>query len=192
MEFENYIGIMNLIVTALIGVISWFVSAYLTKKTIQKKQISYEIKMFPIISKNYLSKTSELSVSYKNEILPEPTLLAVDIINSGNSSIENPPIVVEATGATYVRPGYIEDFPPGYDKIWELERLDAESCEIKIGHINPGQVVKARFFLDEMPDELPMFKCPMKDLVVRQVNTELKEVVLATFIDALKISVNKI
>jgi hypothetical protein len=188
LNLSEYLGLGSIIATVLVGIISWILSAYLTKKTLKRKKINYEIKMFPIISKDFFSKSSDLKIYFKDELLPEPTLLAVDIINSGNVAIENPPIEIEALGATYIIPGYIEDIPPGYEKIWELERTDAESCAIHLEHINPGQVVKARFFLDELPKFPPVFKSPMKDLEIREVDTEIKKVFLESLISALELT----
>jgi hypothetical protein len=178
MGLQEYLGIGSIVATILVGVVSWIVSANLTKKSLLQKKLSYEIRMFSIVSNQFLNKSNELEIYYKKELLPEPTLLAIDIINSGKSSIENPPIVVDAKGTTYIIPGYIEDVPPGYEDLWSLDRKDAETCSINLEHINPGQVVKARFFLDEFPKEVPVFKCPMKDVEIKEVNTEIKKVLL--------------
>lgn len=110
--------------------------------------------------------SAALTIEFNGEQLVEPTLLSVDIVNLGNRAIENPPIIIEAVGATYVIPIYIEDVPPGYEDLWTLERTDAEQCAIRLEHINPDQVVKARFFLDEVPSQIPVFKCAMKDVSV--------------------------
>lgn len=178
MKLSDYLTIGSIAATIVIGILSWFVSAYITKKGLQKKRLSYEIKIHPIISKAFFNKTDDLKVYFKNELLPDPTLLSIDIMNTGNVAIERPPIEVEAVGATYVIPGYIEDIPLGYEELWTMERTDAEKCSIRLDHINPGQVVKARFFLDENPKELPLFKCPMKNLEIKKINTEMKELIM--------------
>lgn len=134
------------------------------------------MELFPILSQGLLK--DQLEITYKGEVLPEPTLLAVNIRNTGNVAIDNPPIEIEAIGTTYVIPGYIEDVPPGYENLWTLERSDAESCKIKLDHINPGQIVKARFFLDEIPDKKLLFKCPMRDLTIKEVDPKAKEKLL--------------
>lgn len=182
MKVSDYIAIAGIVATIVVGIISWFVSAHLTKKSINKQSLNYEIKLYPIISKVFLSKSSDLRIYYKDDILPEPTLLAVDIVNTGNVAIENPPIEIEAHGATYIIPGYIEDIPPGYEDIWSIERSDAETCIIQLQHINPGQVVKARFFLDELPLKAPVFKCPMKDVEIREVtDSEMLDLLSGNF-----------
>ena len=178
MQLQDFLAIGGIVATLIVGIISWFVSAYLTKKSQQKKILTYEMKKYHIISTDFLKKSNDIKVYYKDDILPEPTLLAVDIINSGNIAINNPPIEIDAVGATCIIPGYIEDIEPGYEDLWSLERTNAESCAIKLAHINPAQVVKARFFLDEFPTEMPIFKCPMENLKIRKVDTELKRVLL--------------
>lgn len=82
----------------MIGIISWVLSSYLTKKSLTKKKINYEIKLFPIISNNFVTRTSDSQIYFHDKLLTEPTLLAVDIINSGNAAIECPPIEIEAVG----------------------------------------------------------------------------------------------
>jgi hypothetical protein len=115
---------------------------------------------------NVQSSRRDLTIMFRNELLDEPVLLSVDIVNLGTRAIELPPIIVEAVGTTYVIPINIEDIPKGYEDLWTLERTDGDQCSIRVEHINPGQVLKARFFLDELPDAMPVFKCAMKDLKV--------------------------
>jgi hypothetical protein len=138
----------------------------------------------------------ELKITFKDELLTEPVLLTVDIANTGNTEILCPPIEIEAMDSTYVIPGYFESVPNGYEDLWELERTDADSCAIKLDHINPGQIVKARFLLDEMPKKKPILKCPLPGLEIRklenvEVNSFLQLIIeiwspkLATTIKAL-------
>jgi len=95
--------------------------------------------------------------------------LEVDIINSGNVALLNPPIKIESKDTTYIIPAYLEDVPDGYDFHWNIEREDGETCLIKADHINPGQIVKARFLMDKMPPECPMFICAMPDLKIKRI-----------------------
>ncbi|PIC80556.1 hypothetical protein CSV75_01830 [Sporosarcina sp. P18a] len=188
MEFQEYLGIGSILATIIVGVISWWVSSYVTKKSLKRQKLNYEIKLYPIISKGFLNKSDDLQIHYQEELLPDPTLLAVDIINSGNVAIENPPIEIKALGATYIIPGYIEEIPAGYEELWELTRTDAEACAVKLAHINPGQIVKARFFLNELPSNPPVFQCPMKDLELQEVNTEMKQIFMNSLLSTLPFS----
>jgi hypothetical protein len=171
MTTEQNIAFASLIASVVIGVISWVVSARIARKSFRSPKLNYRLSMSPLLSKSSLSATSGLKIEYNGELLVEPTLLSVDIINAGDIAIENPPIEIEAVGATYVIPGYFEDVPPGYEALWSIERTDAEACAIHLAHINPKQVAKVRFFLDENPKEEPIFKCPMKNLTVKRVNS---------------------
>lgn len=185
MTAQDYWALGGITATVGVGVISWILSAYLTKKSLKEKKLSYSIKLYPLVSKDIFRNSTDLKIEYKGEPLPEATLLAVDIANIGNDPIENPPIVIEAKGATYVLPGYIEGVEPGYDEIWELERTDAESCAIKVKHINPKQIIKARFLLDEFPDVEPIFKCPMPGLkLIKKVDTEMPKKIMLSILSA--------
>ncbi len=171
MSTEQKIALASLIASIFIGVISWIVSARIARKNFSAPKLHYRMSMSPLLSKSTPAVTSGLKIEYNGELLVEPMLLSLDIINAGDVAIENPPIEIEAVGATYVIPGYFEDVPPGYEKLWSIERTDAESCAVHLPHINPKQVAKVRFFLDENPIEEPLFKCPMKDLIVKRVGS---------------------
>jgi len=178
MELGNLISIWNIVATVMIGIITCIVTIYLTKKSMKTKKLTYEMKLTPLIPSGREEDFKNFKIYYNDEQLVKPYLLSVDIINSGNTAIENPPIEIEAMDATYIIPGYFEDIPPGYDDLWLSERKDAEICSISLEHINPGQVAKVRFYLDEEPGEEIVFKCPMKDLQLRRVKTELRESIL--------------
>lgn len=173
MEAEHYIGLGGVIATIFGVVVTWIVA----KRTQETKRLSYRITAEPLFKKQIDDPDGQLEITYRGELVPEPVLLAVDIVNTGNKEIENPPIEIEAVGATYIIPGYFESVPPGYEDLWTLDRTDAESCAIRVEHLNPGQVVKARFLLDEIPSELPVFKCPMAGVEIRPwEKTELSKI----------------
>lgn len=183
MTTQDYFALGGIIATVVVGVTSWVLSAYLAKKSLKSRKLRYSIKLYPVVSKEILKNSTSLKIEYDGDPLPEPTLLAVDIENVGSEYIKDPPIEIEAQGATYVLPGYIEDTPPGYDDIWELSRTEAESCAIKVKHINPGQTIRARFLLDEFPEKEPIFKCPMEGVkVYKKLDTEIpKSIILSVF-----------
>ncbi len=164
---SDLIGISGVAATILAALIAWLVSAWATKRSLAKQAIGYRMIMSPLLTIDKVpGGSAALKIEFNGEQLVEPTLLSVDIVNLGNRALENPPIVIEAVGATYVIPIYIESVPLGYEDLWSLERTDAEKCAVRLEHINPGQVVKARFFLDEVPSQMPVFKCAMKDVSV--------------------------
>jgi len=164
---SDWIAISGVAATLIAAAIAWLVSAWATKRSLAQQALGYRMTMSPLLAIDKVpGGSADLKIEFKGEQLVEPTLLSVDIVNLGNRAIENPPIIIEAVGATYVIPIYIEDVPPGYEDLWTLERTDAEQCAVRLEHINPQQVVKARFFLDEIPAQMPVFKCPMKDVSV--------------------------
>jgi hypothetical protein len=178
MKMSDIISVWSIVVTLFVGLVTWIVTYYLTKKSIKTKKLSYEMKLTPLIPAGREEDFKKFKIYYNDAQLVKPYLLSVDIINSGNIAIENPPIEIEALDATYIIPGYFEDIPPGYEDLWSSERVDAEVCNIKLEHINPGQIAKVRFYLDEEPSNDIVFKCPMKDLKVKRVKTELRKNIL--------------
>lgn len=194
---SDIIAISAVIVTLLVGVVSWFVSAALARRSMSRKEFQYRLKMTPLLDKHRFREANQITMSYKDEVIDELVLLELDIINSGNVAIENPPIKIEAQDATYIIPAYIDDVPDGYDDFWEFEREDGETCLIKVKHINPGQVLKARFLMDQVPSGEPMFTCPMPNLKIkRTTNIELSplaskllEITYPTLANAIKVTV---
>jgi hypothetical protein len=169
---SDWIGISGIAATIIAALIAWFVSAWSTKKSLATQTLGYRMSLSPLLAMDRVpGGKASLKIEFNGEQLVEPTLLSVDVVNLGNRAVERPPIVIEAVGATYVIPIYIEDAPPGYEDLWKLERTDADQCAVQLDHINPGQVVRARFFLDEVPKQMPVFKCPMKDVKVTEIKS---------------------
>lgn len=177
---SDIIGIIGAFSTIIVGLISWFISALHMKKTMQRKELQYSMKITPLINKDLFKETNKLEIKYENDIIEELVLLEINIINSGNMAIENPPIRIESKDATYIIPAYLEDVPDGYDEHWTIEREDGEVSLIKVKHINPGQIIKAKFLMDKMPPENPMFICAMPDLKIKRIsNIEISTIALS-------------
>lgn len=193
----DIIAITAVIVTLVVGVVSWFVSAALTHRSIKRMEIQYRLKMTPLLDKSRFREANQITMSYKEDVIDELVLLEVDIINSGNVAIENPPFKIESKDATYIIPAYIDDIPDGYDTFWAFEREDGETCLIKANHINPGQVLKARFLMDQMPAGEPIFICPMPNLNICRTNNieispfanKLLEVMYPALASAIKVTI---
>lgn len=165
---SDVIGIMGAVATVVIGILSWFFSAAHSRKTMQRKELQYRIRVTSLVNNKIFKEAEKLEIKYKDDVIDELVFLEVDIINSGTVAILNPPIKIESRDATYIIPAYFEDVPDGYDLHWGIEREDGETCRIKADHINPGQIIKARFLMDNLPPEEPMFTCAMPDLSVKR------------------------
>jgi hypothetical protein len=164
MSTDQYIALGGAISTLLGVVITWLVA----RGTHPRKELTYRVRMDPLISSKIVDTGKKLVIHYGDELLPHPVLLSVDITNTGNVPVETPPVEVAASGTTYVIPGYFEDLTPGYEDLWSIDRTDAESCAIVLAHINPGQTARARLLMDELPRAVPIFKCPMAGLSLRE------------------------
>lgn len=182
---SDVIAISAVVVTLLVGGISWFVSAALARRAMSRKELQYRLRMTPLLDKSRFREADQIVMSYKEDVIDELVLLELDIINSGNVALENPPIKIEAPDATYIIPAYIDDIPAGYDEHWDFEREDGEICLIKVNHINPGQVIKARFLMDKVPSGEPVFTCPLPNLKVSRTNNIKISPVVSKFIEIL-------
>lgn len=182
---SDIIGLFGAGATILIGVLTWFISAAHVRKSMQRKELQYRMRITPLLNKNLFKETDKLEIQYKGDTIDELVFLEVDIINSGNVALENPPIKIESRDATYIIPAYIEDIPDGYDGRWEIEREDGETILIKAEHINPGQIIKARFLMDTMPPKDPMFVCPMPNLTIKRISDIEASPIAAKLLEAM-------
>lgn len=165
---KDFIGLGGIIATIVVGIFTCLVTWKLTMKTIKQLKLTYSIHISPILS-NSFTKNKELSltdlqIKYKNKMLQNPCLLTLDIINIGNEAINNPPIKVKCNENIEIIPGYFEDVPHGYEKLWTINKHDSAGCTISLEHINPKQIVKARLFLDDFPKDKIIFECPMENI----------------------------
>ncbi|MHB1656041.1 MAG: hypothetical protein ACYCSZ_06755 [Burkholderiales bacterium] len=168
-QFSNsdIISLTGVVATVVVGIVSWLISAYMAKKAMRTEELSYRMRVTPLLNNRLFKQVDKLKIEYKGEQIDQLVFFEVDIVNSGNIAIKNPPIVISSLDATYIIPAYLEDVPPGYDDLWEIVREDGETCRIEVDHINPGQIVKARFLMDNMPPGEPTFACAVPDLRVR-------------------------
>jgi hypothetical protein len=67
MTTDQLIAFGGVIVTSLVGIISWIVSARLTKKGLSKRTLQYHMTMEPIMLGNVLSEKDGLKIEYKGE-----------------------------------------------------------------------------------------------------------------------------
>lgn len=191
MTTEEWTAIAGVAATVLVGIGSWVVSASLTRRGLKKYKLSYRMTVEPLLAKALAD--SDLRIFYGEEPLPKPALLSVDIINNGDGAVSNPPIRVTAPGATYCIPRFIESPPPGYEDIWSLEREDGETCRIVAEHINPHQVLRARFLLDSYDGGMPVLSCPMADLQLVQVSEiDSRATAVRTFMQILREASSKV
>lgn len=181
---SDIIGIVGAIATLVVGVISWFLSAYIAKKQMRNEELSYRMRITPLLNSNLFKDEDKLEISYKGDIIDRLVFFELDIVNSGNVAIKQPPIRVTSLDATYIVPAYLEDVPPGYDSLWELKREDGETCLIVADHINPGQTIKARFLMDNMPPGEPEFSCAVPDLRIKRIADIRVSPVATTILEA--------
>lgn len=170
---NNIIGIGGIIATLLVGVVTCLVTWKLTMKSIKQLKISYNVQVFPILSNSVTKNTDinldDLKIQYKDKELSNPCLLALEITNIGNEAINEPPIKIRTDEDIEIIPGYFEDFPSGYENLWSFNKTESNSCNILLKHINPKQVVKTRFFLDNLPQKKIIFECPMQNVQIQEV-----------------------
>lgn len=170
---DNIIGIGGIIATVVVGILTCLVTWKMTMKSIKQKRLSYNIQLYPILSNSIAkkgdAKFEDLNITYKGRKLQNPCLLTVEIINTGNEAIKSPPIRISNDEGIEIVPGYFEDVPDGYEGLWKLSKTDQSSCEIILDHINPKQIVKARFFLADFPVKEIKFICPMPNVQTQEV-----------------------
>lgn len=171
-SFGDKLSLANILIAVLLAILTWIVSWIIFKAQASKKQLSYHMRMTPVITHDFSGGRGVLEVKYNGEIIDKLVLFEIDIKNTGNSAVENAGIRLSNQGGVYLIPGYFEDVPPGYDDLWEIEREDGEDSLIRLQHINPGQVAKVRFVMDNLPRTFPTISCPMAGLELKKVRLE--------------------
>ena len=174
---DNLIGIGGIIATIVVGIITCLVTWKLTMKTIKQLKLAYSVQLFPILSNSFTKNKeltlTDLQIKYKNKLLPNPCLLTLDIINTGNVAINNPPIKIKSNENIEIIPGYFEDVPHGYEELWTIQKSVPNSCTLVLAHINPKQTVRVRFFLDNFPTEKLIFECPMENIQLQEITNSI-------------------
>lgn len=181
---SDWIGILGALATIIAALIAWFASAWTTRRSMATQVIGYRMSLSPILDNNVPGSPGRLTILFEDTKLANPMVLSVTVVNLGNQSIERPPIAVRAEGSNHVIPVGIEDIPPGYDRLWSLRRIEPELCAIELDHLNPGQVVKAQFFLDSVPTKVPSFQCPMKDVQIKRIDNLKLDPLASALLDA--------
>ena len=166
---NDYFGAL---ITIICCIISGFITWKATLRTIEKKTFTYQINVFSLLSKPESVNMEGMKIEYKNKVLENPCFLTVDIMNTGNKSIDNPKITIGYEEDIRMMPAYLEDIPKGYEGDWKFDPSYTEqnSCRIILNHINAKKTVKARFFLDNYPKGQIYVTCPMNDLEIIEGN----------------------
>ena len=167
---ENIIGIGGILATIVVGILSCIVTWIVAKKTIEKKKLNYSISIYPIL--NLSDCTHELKVIYKGEELRNPCLVHLDIKNTGNKSVENPPVEIFCEKSLLL-PAYMEDVPCGYEEKWKAESVSRSKVKLNIDYINPKQVLRLSLYADLMKGDNPQVICPTRDLEFINIEEEL-------------------
>ena len=174
-QSADIFGIVGILVTLLVGVLTAFVTWKATLRTIKQNRLSYSLQVFPILSNSLANKKSihleEFQIKYRDKQLQNPCLLTLDIQNTGNYSIKNPKIRIHSHENIGIFPAYLEEVPDGYEELWGFD--NESNGALLLDHINPKQIVKARFYLDDIPKDRIIFECPMPDLKVDEIRYDV-------------------
>lgn len=156
----EFIALAGVFATLLGVLVTWLVM----RRQFASKKLSYSYSVERLLRNSEPDLSRDLQVTYRGDLLPSPTLLNLEIINTGPTAVENASVVVKLPDATYLIPGFFVDVPVGYEDLWEIERSDAEECTILLRHINPKQVARVRLLMDEVPDGELRISCAMPNV----------------------------
>lgn len=167
----------NILVTILVGMITAIVTWKAAKANVNERSLSYSLKIYPILNNKFQSKDNSpwrnIKITYNDVILTNPCLVSVEIINTGNKGIENPPILISNNEEIEMIPLEVEEVPKGY--IWKIEPENLGACKISASLINPKQKLQASFFMSRNPQKPLQFSCAMCDLQCHQISGTIDE-----------------
>ncbi len=176
-DMSNIIGFGGIIATVLVGIITCIVTWKLTRLSIKQKKLNFSFRILNILSNSLNMQHNalgDLTITLGDKKLKNPCLLLIEIENTGNEAIHNPPICIRVDNKTEIIPGYIQNIPAGYESKWSLKKTSDNSCNILLEHINSKQTVKACFFLDNTTNKVS-FECPMPDIVIHEKSDHTSE-----------------
>lgn len=167
-------GITEIIAAIIGALISSGVTWYIATQAKIRRELSYKVYLMPLISNNIEINNTNIKILYNEKVLDTPCLLCVDVRNTGNKVISDPPIKIYIQEDIDKFPMYIEALPAGYDLLWNLYSED-NFCGINANFINQGEMIKARFLLSSYPCKEVRFSCPMKELNLIDISEEEKK-----------------
>lgn len=170
---ETFWNATNILANILVAVITAVVAWKVAKVNTNAKSLSYSLKIYPILDYKFRSENSnaplkEIMITYDGAILENPCLVIVEVINSGNKGIENPPILISNNENIEMIPLEVDEVPKGYS--WKIETETPSSCKISASLINPKQKLRASFFMSSNPKEELEFSCAMCDLQCHEIS----------------------
>lgn len=116
---NNIIGIGGILATIFVGIITCVVTWKLTMRSIKQQQLTYSLKVLNILSNSIKvqeNALSNLTITHGTNKLNNPYLLLLEIENTGNEAIINPPICIRSKNDAEIIPGYFQNIPPGYEE----------------------------------------------------------------------------
>lgn len=167
-QTDSIIGIGGIIATIVVGLITCLVTWKLTMRSIEQQKIEYSKEYFNILSNSIQGQKNSLNslkIKFEEKELENPTLLLFSIKNTGNKAISNPPIMIKSD--CKIIPGYFQDITPGYENKWKMNSINENTCQLKLEHVNPGQIVRV-FFIVENDQSNIVFECPMENVNVQE------------------------
>lgn len=176
-DMTNIIGFGGIVATVLVGIVTCIVTWKLTRLSIKQKKLNYSSRILNILSSSINMQHNafgDLKITLGDKNLNNPCLLFIEIENTGNEAIHNPPICIRVDDNTEIIPGYIQNIPVGYEDKWTLKKTGYNSCNIELEHINSKQTVKACFFLGDLTNKVS-FECPMPDIIIHEKNDHSNE-----------------
>ena len=175
---DSFWNATNILVNVLIAIISAMIAWRVAKVNTNAKTLSYRVSMYPILDYKFQSKNGgvplkEIKIMYNGAVLPNPCLVFLEITNTGNKGIENPPILISNNEEIEMIPLEIENVPKGF--IWKIESENEYSCKISASLINSKQKLRASFFMSENPKNPLEFSCAMCDLSYHEVTGSIEK-----------------
>lgn len=177
-NLDSFWNATNIVVNVLIAIVSAMIAWKVAKVNTNAKTLSYRVSMYPILDYKFQSKNGgvplkEIKIMYNGAVLPNPCLVLLEITNTGNKGIENPPILISNNEEIEMIPLEIENVPKGF--IWKIESENEYSCKISASLINSKQKLRASFFMSENPRNPLEFSCAMCDLSCHEVTGSIEK-----------------
>lgn len=157
------------VVAALLGALTTWLAM---RKQYQAKRLFFNLEIEALLRRQDPKLSQDLEILYRGQPLPSPTLISLDIGNSGYAAVENAIVIVQIPGSQHVIPAYFFEVPAGYEDLWKVHALEKDRCEVRMQHLNPKQVARVRLMIGNAPTGDVQVTCPMPNVQLTEVGTE--------------------
>lgn len=170
----DLIDVAGIISTLLVGIITCVVTWTVAKRSQKTMRLSWSADVSKVLNIDYVMNIGKIQLVHDGVELENPYMIQVNIMNTGNTAIDSPDIMIKIKNSKKVIPVGFGKIPYGYEDKWRLSSINDEECKAHLDHINPKQEFNIMIFA-ECICPMILLSCPMKDVFLKEKQKDAKD-----------------